>query len=145
MERVNTSGRTIELAPAHSANANTVAAIRTTGTLTDVIRQHRIDRIDLLKIDVEESELDVLAGIADGDWSKIKQVVIEVESKRNLDLVVAKLKEHEYQVFVDKVDHGFSSDSPAPSHSYPNGDIDGDDSVYALRYSAPGAGCAIGV
>ena len=32
-------------------------------TLSDVIREQAIERIDLLKVDVEKSEVDVLAGI----------------------------------------------------------------------------------
>ncbi|CAN0151235.1 unnamed protein product, partial [Ectocarpus sp. 13 AM-2016] len=37
-----------------------------------------VDKIDLLKIDVEGAELDVLLGIEQQDWPKIKQVVAEV-------------------------------------------------------------------
>jgi FkbM family methyltransferase len=47
-------------------------------TLSDVIREHGVTRIDLLKVDVEKSEMDVLAGIADEDWGKIEQAVLEV-------------------------------------------------------------------
>lgn len=47
-------------------------------TLSSVLRQHGVRQIDLLKIDVEKSELDVLAGIDDEDWPKIKQAVVEV-------------------------------------------------------------------
>ena len=36
------------------------------------------ERIDILKIDVEGSELDVLAGISSELWGKIKRVVVEV-------------------------------------------------------------------
>ncbi|MEY2527307.1 MAG: hypothetical protein QOE73_2078, partial [Verrucomicrobiota bacterium] len=46
-------------------------------TLSQVIREQGIERIDLLKIDVEKSELDVLAGIEEDDWTKIRQIVIE--------------------------------------------------------------------
>jgi amino acid adenylation domain-containing protein/FkbM family methyltransferase len=46
--------------------------------LSDVVREHRIDRIDLLKIDVQRAELDVLRGIDDADWPRIAQVVMEV-------------------------------------------------------------------
>src|SRR6185295_17005375 len=46
--------------------------------ISDVIREHGVERIDLLKIDVQKSELEVLRGIDDGDWSKIEQVVLEV-------------------------------------------------------------------
>ena len=47
-------------------------------TASQIIREQNIGRIDLLKIDVEKSELDVLLGIDKQDWSKIKQIVIEV-------------------------------------------------------------------
>jgi amino acid adenylation domain-containing protein/FkbM family methyltransferase len=47
-------------------------------TLSDVVREEGVERIDLLKIDVEKAEWDVLLGIADGDWPKIQQIVIEV-------------------------------------------------------------------
>jgi amino acid adenylation domain-containing protein/FkbM family methyltransferase len=47
-------------------------------TLSEVIRSERVERIDLLKIDVQRAELDVLNGIEDADWGKIRQVVMEV-------------------------------------------------------------------
>jgi amino acid adenylation domain-containing protein/FkbM family methyltransferase len=47
-------------------------------TLSQVLRESQVEWIDLLKIDAEKSEHDVLAGIADEDWSRIGQVVIEV-------------------------------------------------------------------
>jgi 31-O-methyltransferase len=37
--------------------------------------------VDLLKIDVERAELDVLAGIADADWPRIRQVVLELHDE----------------------------------------------------------------
>ena len=46
--------------------------------ISDVIRENGVERIDLLKIDVEKSERDVLAGIREEDWSKIRQIVVEV-------------------------------------------------------------------
>lgn len=47
-------------------------------TVSDIVREHDIQRIDLLKVDVEKSELDVFLGIEEQDWPKIKQVVVEV-------------------------------------------------------------------
>ena len=47
-------------------------------TLSEVIRQHNVERIDLLKLDVEKSEWDVLAGIEPEDWQKIRQMAVEV-------------------------------------------------------------------
>ena len=37
-----------------------------------------LDRVDLLKVDVERAELAALSGIAMSDWPKIQQVVLEV-------------------------------------------------------------------
>jgi len=47
-------------------------------SLSEMIREHQIDKIDLLKIDAEKSELDILKGIDDRDWPKIAQLVIEI-------------------------------------------------------------------
>jgi FkbM family methyltransferase len=47
-------------------------------TLSDVIHEYDVEVIDLLKIDVQKSELDVARGINDADWEKIRQVVLEV-------------------------------------------------------------------
>lgn len=46
-------------------------------TLSEVVREHRVERIDLLKVDVEGSELGVLEGIDDATWPRIGQVVLE--------------------------------------------------------------------
>jgi len=47
-------------------------------TLSQVMHEQAIDRVDLLKIDVEKSEWDVMLGIEADDWQKIRQVVVEV-------------------------------------------------------------------
>lgn len=47
-------------------------------TISEVIREQGIEKIDLLKIDVEKSELDVLNGIKEQDWQKISQIIVEV-------------------------------------------------------------------
>lgn len=47
-------------------------------TLSDVIAEHGVERVDLLKVDVQKAEYDVLCGIAADDWPKIRQVVAEV-------------------------------------------------------------------
>ncbi|HEX3554229.1 MAG TPA: amino acid adenylation domain-containing protein, partial [Thermoanaerobaculia bacterium] len=47
-------------------------------TLSEVIREEGIERIDLLKVDAEKSEMDVLAGLAADDWERIDQLVIEL-------------------------------------------------------------------
>ncbi|MGA7733629.1 MAG: FkbM family methyltransferase [Chloroflexia bacterium] len=47
-------------------------------TLSSVIAERQVQRIDLLKIDVQKSEIDVLEGIDEDDWGKIGQIVMEV-------------------------------------------------------------------
>jgi FkbM family methyltransferase len=47
-------------------------------TISDAIRDRELDRIDLLKLDVEGSERDALAGVAAAHWPRIAQVVVEV-------------------------------------------------------------------
>jgi len=49
-----------------------------TRRLSDVLREQGIDRVDLLKVDVQKAELEVLTGIDDADWDRIRQLVVEV-------------------------------------------------------------------
>jgi natural product biosynthesis luciferase-like monooxygenase protein/FkbM family methyltransferase len=53
-------------------------------TVSAVIARHRLTRVDLLKVDVERSELDVLAGIEEADWPKIRQAVFEIHGESAL-------------------------------------------------------------
>lgn len=45
----------------------------------DLLKGVKTPTIDLLKIDCEGAEIDILKGIDDNQWSRIKQVVMEVE------------------------------------------------------------------
>ena len=47
-------------------------------TLSQFLRKERIERVDLLKIDAERSERQILAGLDDADWKRVRQLVIEV-------------------------------------------------------------------
>jgi len=46
--------------------------------LSDIIREEDVREIGLLKVDAEGSELNVLRGISDQDWQRVRQVVMEV-------------------------------------------------------------------
>jgi FkbM family methyltransferase len=46
--------------------------------LSDIIKENKIERIDLIKIDAENYEKQVLAGITENDWGKIHQISMEV-------------------------------------------------------------------
>ena len=59
-------------------------------TLSSIIESENIQKIDLLKIDCEGAEWDVLTGIKEADWLKIKSIVIEVHDTENR---VQKVKE----------------------------------------------------
>jgi FkbM family methyltransferase len=72
-------------------------------TLSQVMRENNIEQIDLLKIDAEKSEFDVVRGIEDEDWKKIKQITIEAHDidgqlKRLVDL----LEKHGFTVFAEE-------------------------------------------
>lgn len=49
-----------------------------THTISEIIRQYELPRIDLLKITSEGAELDILRGIATEHWIKIRKFVIQV-------------------------------------------------------------------
>ena len=74
-------------------------------TLSQVIRENQVDKIDLLKIDVEKSELDVLRGIEEGDWEKIKQIAIEVHDiDGRLELIKGLLETRGYDLVITQDD-----------------------------------------
>ena len=72
-------------------------------TVSQVIREEGIERIDLLKIDVEKSELDVLAGIEEDDWTKIRQIVIEAHDVNGqLAKISQLLRGHGFDVIAEQ-------------------------------------------
>ena len=50
-------------------------------SVSSMIRKLGVEKIDLLKVDVEKVELDVLKGIEDQHWPIIRQIVIEVHDR----------------------------------------------------------------
>ncbi|MEV0219296.1 FkbM family methyltransferase [Streptomyces sp. NPDC050704] len=50
-------------------------------TASELVRRHAIERIDLLKVDVERAELDVLRGIEEPHWPLVRAVVAEVHDE----------------------------------------------------------------
>ena len=72
-------------------------------TISDVIDENQIKRIDLLRLDTGGHELDVLRGIEFHDWPKIKQVVAEVHDiEGRLELFSGLLKAHGFDVTLDQ-------------------------------------------
>lgn len=50
-------------------------------TLSSVLSEESLVQVDLLKIDVEKAELDVLRGVDEDDWPRIRQIVAEVHDQ----------------------------------------------------------------
>ena len=78
--------------------------------LSDILSEQGIDTVDLLKIDVQRAEWDVLRGIRDQDWPRIKQIVMEVHSTDSgiaegmVEKVVNFLEARGYKVVADQHD-----------------------------------------
>jgi 31-O-methyltransferase len=71
--------------------------------LSEIVEQEKVDRIDLLKIDVERSERDVLAGIRQQHWPLIRQIVIEVQDDDGtLESVKTLLRNQNFEVVVEQ-------------------------------------------
>jgi amino acid adenylation domain-containing protein/FkbM family methyltransferase len=71
-------------------------------TLSSAIADQGIDRIDLLKINVEKSELDVLSGLSPADWPRIRQMVVEVDQRENLQPITTLLERHGFEFVVEQ-------------------------------------------
>lgn len=68
-------------------------------TVSEVIDEHDVARVDLLKIDAERSEWEVLSGVEERHWGRIRQVVAEVhEDGDRVGRVVALLRDKGFQV-----------------------------------------------
>lgn len=74
-------------------------------TISKIIGEQNVKKIDLLKIDVEKAEMDVLLGIADPDWDKINAIAMEVHDIDNRQKKIVKLLEqHGFgNIQIDKV------------------------------------------
>jgi FkbM family methyltransferase len=92
-------------------------------TLSEIIQENHIENIDLLKINVEKSEWDVLAGIAEADWQKIHQIALEVHDiAGRLEQVIALFEKQGYHTVVEQ---DWSFDETAKTNHY----------IYAIRGS----------
>jgi len=87
------------LLDARLESATVTAQLR---TLSDVIATEGIERIDLLKVNVEKSELDVLLGIDAGDWPRIRQLVVEVDRQENLEPITDLLQRQGFEFLVEQ-------------------------------------------
>jgi nonribosomal peptide synthetase DhbF len=68
-------------------------------TLSAVVREYGVERIDLLKVDVESAEYEVLQGIDAAHWPLIRQLVVEVHDvDGRLERVLTLLRGLGYEV-----------------------------------------------
>ena len=74
-------------------------------TISKALREYGIDAVDLAKIDVEGAEWEVLQGIDESDWPRIRQLAIEVH---DVDGRVARMRDvleaKGYRVVVEPAD-----------------------------------------
>ena len=71
--------------------------------LSTIIREKGIERVDLLKVVVEKSELDVLRGIEAEDWGKIQQIVLEIHNVDDrLDEIRSMIESQGFDVVVEQ-------------------------------------------
>ena len=75
-------------------------------SLSEIIKNEKIERIDLLKVDTEGAEWDILNSIEDKDWKKIKQLSIEVHTNCEggetlIERTEKLLKKHGFSTSVD--------------------------------------------
>ena len=74
--------------------------------LDQVIGELGLERIDLLKIDVQRAEMDVLLGLDDAALAKVRQIVLEVHDKRDgatagrADALSDLLRRHGFEVSI---------------------------------------------
>jgi FkbM family methyltransferase len=71
-------------------------------TVSSIVREANIEHIDLLKIDAEKSELAILKGIQENDWPKIKQMVLEVHSVKEVEVIIQMLKQKGFEIKVEQ-------------------------------------------
>ena len=70
-------------------------------TISQIVQEQNIQQIDLLKIDVEKSELDVLLGIDHRDWGKVRQIVIEAHDiEHRIEQIKTLLSKHDFNKII---------------------------------------------
>lgn len=69
--------------------------------LSTIIAEQRLERIDLLKIDVECSEVEALRGISDEHWPRIRQLIVETHDEALLNEVTGVLRAKGYSTVVE--------------------------------------------
>ncbi|MBX7182231.1 MAG: FkbM family methyltransferase [Bacteroidia bacterium] len=79
-------------------------------TISSVIDEYDVKKIDLLKIDCEGAELSVLLGLQDKHWEMVSQLVVEVhDTEGRLDRIQGMCIKHGLTKIVAQKEQGFES------------------------------------
>ncbi|WP_328537477.1 FkbM family methyltransferase [Streptomyces sp. NBC_00344] len=76
--------------------------------MSDVIDEQGVERIDLLKIDVQRAEADVLRGLEERHWELVRQIAVEVHdepgtrTEGRLDTMVGRLRRRGFRVVTEQ-------------------------------------------
>jgi amino acid adenylation domain-containing protein/FkbM family methyltransferase len=74
-----------------------------TKTISQIIEEENITRIDLLKVDVENSEHLVINGLLEKDWDKIQSIIIEVHDlEGRLNNIKDLLEQKGFHTYIEK-------------------------------------------
>ena len=71
-------------------------------TLSEVMAEQAVERIDFLKINAEKAELEVLRGLREEDWARVDQAVLEVDLAESLPAILGLLEGHGFEALVDQ-------------------------------------------
>ena len=72
-----------------------------TTTVSEIIKQHNLTSIGLMKIDAEKYEYNVLLGIESADFARIRQIVVEIHDHNSrVDEIVKLLEENNFETHV---------------------------------------------
>ncbi|WP_116122449.1 amino acid adenylation domain-containing protein [Paraburkholderia sp. BL6669N2] len=75
-----------------------------TRRLSTIFAESGLDHIDILKVDVQRGEEDVLAGLSETDWPKIRQCVVELQDhKGSVAAMRSFLQAREFSVDVSTI------------------------------------------
>jgi FkbM family methyltransferase len=79
-------------------------------TISSVIEEYKVDKIDLLKIDCEGAELSVLLGLEDRHWAMVNQMVVEVhDTAGRLERIKGMCQKHGLVNIIAQQEQGFES------------------------------------
>lgn len=74
-------------------------------SLSEVILEHNVAQIDVLKVDVEGSEWEVLSGLESWLWPRVRQAIVEVHDVAGrVDDVARLFRAHGFRITVDQED-----------------------------------------